>query len=147
MADEFSELSFDQDLQEASTAEDAQRWKIEKIAPLCALVTISSQKAPEDFYYARLLWCKYPDEAPSLKFQDKTTGRYDVPQAWPEMRGFRPTSVDACVNWTKEGFALHPEWNGDPNKKWIPKGNMLLKVIRILQSELDEQLVRRFGQQ
>lgn len=76
---------------------------------------------------------------------DKKTGSYNVPQAWPEMRGFRPTSLDACVNWTKEGFTLHPEWNADPNKKWISSGNVLLKVIRTLQNELDGYFIKRYG--
>ena len=50
MSDEFSELSFDRDLKDALSAVDANRWTIEKIEPLCVLVTISSIKAPEDFF-------------------------------------------------------------------------------------------------
>ena len=43
------------------------------------------------------------------------------------------------VNWTREGFALHPEWRTDPNYGWTSDGNVLLKALRILQEKLDTE--------
>ncbi|MCL4552494.1 MAG: hypothetical protein M1305_02915, partial [Candidatus Marsarchaeota archaeon] len=57
--------------------------------------------------------------------------------AWPRVRGFRPPSLDACVNYTIEGFNLHAEWRNDPRLRWDRSGNVLLRELRTLQSELD----------
>src|SRR5438093_7514069 len=146
MGDELSELNFAQDLAEALKVADAQRWKIEKVAALEIYVENSSVKAPEEIFQARLLWNSYPGEPPSLKFRDPKSGRLDLPTAWPAVRGFRPSSLDACVNWCLEGFALHPEWKNDPNLKWNSTGNSLLRVLRILQNEMDERFCGRFKQ-
>ena len=143
MADELSELNFEQDLREILAVQDPHRWKIQNLGGLQVLVTTSSEKAPGEVFIARLSWERYPDEPPSLKFQDAVTGSLKTPTAWPELRGFRPGSLDACVNWTKEGFALHPEWRNDPDKKWNPVGNPLLRVIKTLQNELDVYFLRR----
>jgi len=146
MADELSELNFVQDLEEALRVEDAQRWKIEKVGALEIYAEISSAKASEEKFQARLLWRVYPGEPPSLKFRDPQSGRLDLPTAWPIVRGFRPATLDACVNWCIEGFALHPEWKNDPNKKWNPVGNAVLRILRILQGEMDEHFGGRFKQ-
>lgn len=147
MADEFSRLSFNEDLDEVLSAPEALRWKIQRIDDeLEVYVDLSSEKLPDEVFQARLFWNVYPAEPPSLKFRDPTTGRLDMPTAWPEMRGFRPTNLDACVNWCSEGFIAHPEWKNDPNIKWNPQGNALLRVLRLLQRELDESLVKRFQQ-
>ena len=142
----LSELAFDHDCRELPQAEDATRWTVEKIGPLEVYVVISSIKAPDEKFQARLLWATYPEDPPSLKFRDPASGRLDLPTAWPVVRGFRPTSLDACVNWCLEGFTLHPEWKTDPDKKWNPAGNPLLRVIRTLQSEMDEHFSGRFKQ-
>lgn len=145
MSDPLSELSFQQDLEEALLADDSKRWKIEKAGPLEVYVTLASVKDPQELFQARLLWRVYPGEPPSLKFRDPKTGALNTPSAWPQARGFRPQSLDACVNWCIEGFALHPEWKNDPNLKWNPNGNMLLLVIRRIQNELDFHYAKRFG--
>jgi len=145
MSDELSELNLQQDFEEALKAEDSKRWKVKRAGSLEIYVTLSSAKDPSDFFHARLLWSLYPGEPPSLKFRDPETGRLDVASAWPQVRGFRPQSLDACVNWCLEGFGLHPEWRNDPNLKWNSSGNALLRVVRILQSELDEFFTTRFG--
>jgi hypothetical protein len=67
-----------------------------------------------------------------------------LPSAWPQARGFRPTSFDICATWTREGFAIHPEWKTDPRYRWSSHGNVLLKMLRILQNELDESYGGRF---
>jgi len=145
MSDELSELNFQQDLDEVLHVEDAQRWKIEKVGTLEIYVELSSVKAPEEKFQARLLWSAYPDVA-SLKFRDQKSGRLDLSTAWPIVRGFRPASFDACVNWCAEGFGLHPEWKNDPDKKWHLVGNAMLKTLRILQSEMDDYFGGRFKQ-
>jgi hypothetical protein len=146
MADEFSELSFKEDLAEVHALPESSRWKIETIGPLEVYVTLSSEKAPDNLFQARLFWNAYPTEPPSLKFRDPATGRLDLPTAWPEVRGFRPGNLDACVNWCSEGFTTHPEWKNDPNTKWNSQGNALLRVLRVMQREFDQFFVKRFQQ-
>jgi hypothetical protein len=143
MADELSELNFEQDLEEALGVEEARRWKIEKVGALQFYVELSSVKAPDEKFQARLLWDAYPGLA-SLKFRDPESGRLDLPSAWPIVRGFRPQNLDACVNWTSEGNNLHPEWKNDPSKKWNSTGNVVLKTLRTLQSEVDDYFGGRF---
>src|ERR1700732_2156434 len=147
MTDELSGLNFEEDLKQASEVPEAYRWKIQKAGPLELYVDLSSEKSPQEFFQARLLWVTYPGESPpSLKFRDPTTGRIDLATAWPVVRGFRPASFDACVNWCAEGFALHPEWKNDPNVKWNPAGNPILRTLRNLQNEMDRHFQGRFRQ-
>jgi hypothetical protein len=143
MSAALSALNLADDFEEARTTPDAARWKLEKPAALEVRVALSPARAAEESFLARLLWSAYPGEAPSLKFVDPATGRIDAPSAWPKVNGFRPASLDACVNWTQEGFALHPEWRTDPRYRWDPRGNVLLKVLRYLQSSLDQSFSGR----
>jgi len=136
-ADELSDLNLKDDFQEARKVEDASRWKLEMPASMEIFATMGSTLIKDEHFQARLLWRLYPIEAPSLKFRDPITGKLDLPTAWPIVRGFRPTSLDACVSWCIEGFDLHPEWKNDARYQWDPRGNVLLKVLRILQYELD----------
>jgi hypothetical protein len=144
MSDELSKLNLKDDFEEAKSVRDAARWALEMPQDLEVLATMSPANAPNERFQARLLWSKYPDEPPSLKFRDPATGRLDLPQAWPVVRGFRSQSLDACVNWCLEGFALHPEWRSDPRFRWNPNGNPLLRVLRQLQEELDDHFQGRF---
>jgi hypothetical protein len=146
MADELSELNLAQDVEEVLRVEDSPRWKLEKVAPLELHVGMSSVKHPQEVFQSRLLWKAYPGEPPSIKFRDPHSGRLDLPTAWPVARGFRPANLDACVNYSVEGFALHPEWAKDANLRWNPSGNPLLKALRILQRELDTSCTGRFKQ-
>lgn len=134
---ELSELNLTDDYERVVALLEAKRWALEKPASLEVWATLAPTSAPDEGFQARLLWSQYPEEAPSLKFRDPATGRLDVTSAWPKIRGFRPTSFDACVNWCAEGFGLHPEWRNDPKLRWTPHGNALLKVLRILQDEFD----------
>src|SRR6185295_2455638 len=111
MSDELSKLNFDQDYDEVLSSDDAKRWKLERPDHLEAWAKMSSEQAPNEIFQARLLWTSYPSpDPPSLKFRDIETGQLNLPTAWPEIRGFRPDSLDACVNYSLEGFVLHPEW-------------------------------------
>ncbi len=137
MADELSVLNLDEDFKKVQANSDAARWTLEKPGPLEVWVTMSSARAPAEMFQVRLLWETYPGAPPSLKFRDPATGRLDMPTAWPKVRGFRPASLDACVSYSLEGFNLHPEWRNDSRYRWDPRGNVLLKVLRILRDELD----------
>jgi hypothetical protein len=143
MADEFSRLAFDTDLAAVQELEESTRWGITRGDGLEIYVTVSSCKAPEEKFQARFAWNTYPGDPPSFKFRDPATGRLDITKSWPEVQGYRPGTFDACVNWSAEGFVAHPEWKNDPNIKWNPAGNVLLKVLRLLQRDMDEHFVKR----
>ena len=144
MHDELSALNLEEDYQKVLTCEDAARWRLEKAGALEVFATMSPASCPSESFQARLLWSLYPDQPASLKFRDPATGRLDLPSAWPQVRGFRPNSLDACVSWCLEGFNAHPEWRNDPKVRWDPRGNALLRVLRILQWELDDHFQGRF---
>jgi hypothetical protein len=139
-----ADLAFEEDLAEAEATEDAARWKTERGKGQEVFVTMHSIVDPNNRYQARLAWTRYADDAPSLKFRNPTTGSLTDATAWPIVRGFRPTSFDTCVNYSAEGFALHPEWQLDSKLRWRPDGNIVLKVLRILQAELDEYYGGRY---
>lgn len=137
MADAMSLMNLEEDLREVLEC-DARRWTIErKVDSLEVLASMSPQGAPQEGFQVRLLWGKYPGDPPSLKFRDPETGRLDLVKAWPNFPGARPQSFDTCVNYSAEGFGLHPEWRNDPANRWDPKGNPLLRVLRTLQEQLD----------
>ena len=115
----------------------ADRWSAVLAGVLEVLVDMSPVSAPTEIFRACLLWDVYPDAPPSVLFRDTATGRTDNPNSWPTGGPFRPTS-GLCVNYTREGFTMHPEWIGDPRLRWRgDDGNVLLKVIRLLQEDLD----------
>jgi hypothetical protein len=143
MSRELSELNFAQDFEVALGVSDATRWHLTKAGPLKVWATMSPAAKPEESFQAQLLWRVYPEEPPSLKFRDPASGRVDLPHAWPQVRGFRPGTLDACVTWCLEGMGLHPEWRTDPRFLWDIRGNVLLRVLRTLQEELDEQFQGR----
>ena len=134
---ELSALNLADDFKEAQAVEDSNRWELVLAGPLEVLATVSPRTAPTEKFQARLLWSQYPEVPPSVKFRDPSTGRLDLTKAWPMIRGFRPSSFDTCVNWSAEGFQLHPEWRNDPKLRWDPRGNVLLKILRILIDEFD----------
>ena len=146
MNEELAELNLQDDIEKTLSCKDASRWNIVKAGPLEIFITVYPKDNPDEIFQARLLWQSYPDQPPSLKFRDIESGRIDMPSAWPVVRGFRPTSLDACVNWTLEGLNLHPEWRTDSNFRWDPRGNIFLKIVRTLQDELDSHFQRRFKQ-
>jgi hypothetical protein len=144
MSDELSALNLADDFAEVLTTEDSKGWVLEKPGPLEVWAKMSPASKPEEVFQLRLLWTRYPEDAPSLKFRDPVTGRLDLARAWPQVPGFRPTSFDACVTYSSEGFALHAQWRDDPVYRWDPRHNPLLKVLRIVQQELDERFSGRY---
>lgn len=150
MADEaprksLAVLNFEDDLKAASEAPDAARRKFDRRGDLELWVTLAPAGHEADLYIGRLFWLDYPgDRPPSVKFVDPETERLDVAKAWPMANGFRPGSFDICANWTAEGFAVHPEWASSDNR-WNAAGNIVLRVTRILQQELDNSYAGRFN--
>ena len=142
-ATSLSAMNLADDLAEVRSTADAARWEISLEGPTEVHVTLASVAAPGERFRARLAWASYPDEPPSLKFVDPATGALNRSQAWPQVRGFRPSVPDACVNYSAEGMALHPEWRTDPRTRWDARGNVLLKVLRILQDEMDHHFAGR----
>jgi len=141
---ELSALNLTEDFAKALACEDAVRWKLEQAGSLEVFASQSPAGHPNEVFQARLLWAVYPGKPPSLKFRDPATGSLSLPAAWPQVRGYRPNSLDACANWCAEGFDHHPEWRNDARYRWDARGNVLLKVLRILQDELDNHYVGRF---
>lgn len=144
MPQELSELNLNDDFERVLACPEASHWELGRPQPLEVLVTMSPSSSPEEIFQARLLWCVYPDQPPSLKFRDPETGLLNMPSSWPIIKGFRPQTLDACISWCQEGFNLHPEWVNDPRFRWDSSGNVLLKVLRILQNSLDEDFQGRF---
>src|SRR5947209_1627961 len=125
-SESLSALNLRDDFEEVLAVQDASRWTLEQPGPLEVWVKLFPVSYPSEVFQARLLWRLYPDEPPSLKFRDPSTGRLDLPGAWPQGQGLRPGSLDTCVNWTLEGLNLHPEWKTDPRYRWDSHGNVLL---------------------
>lgn len=141
---DLSAINLEDDFSEAGSLAEASRWQLQRAGSLEVWASMRPSSTPGEVFVARLLWIQYPELPPSLKFRDPSTGRLDMPTAWPVVRGFRPASLDACVNWCAEGFNLHPEWRTDARLRWDSQGNVLLKVLRILQDELDDHFQGRF---
>lgn len=144
MSQSFDEIAFGEDIDEVLSSEDAQRWKFEKTGDLEVHLTFYPKDYPEDVYMVRLHWNRYPGEPPSVKFRNIQTGSYEDSFAWPIIPGARPTSFDICRSYCLEGMNLHPEWKNDSKYVWDDTGNVLLKVIRWLQKDLDYRYGGRY---
>jgi len=125
-----------------SDREPADTWSAELVGALEVWVTFVPANHPSELFCARLDWDRYPDHPPSVLFRDPVTGRLDVPNAWPTGGPFRPM-IGLCVNYTREGFALHPEWVSDARFRWRTDGNVLLKVVRHMQDSFDHEYAGR----
>lgn len=138
----FSELTLQEDVEAIETLrqnegrDEVDRWSASLVSTLEVSVKLSPASHPDELFYSRLIWGQYPDAPPSLVFFDPVSGRTDVARAWPTGGPFRPVT-GLCVNYTREGFAMHPEWVNDPKLRWQTSGNVLLKVLRLLQDDLD----------
>jgi len=145
MNEDLSELNLEDDFNEIiKDFEFAQNWKLHRPKPLEVWACMTPAPDLPEKFYPVLIWARYPGDPPSLKFLDPATQSLNQPKAWPQIRGFRPASMDACVNWCAEGFNLHPEWRSDPNFRWDSRGNVLLRTLRIMQMELDFHYSGRF---
>lgn len=143
--DSFDTLALREDFDGLPAGDDrepADTWSAVLVGPLEVWVTFTPVRHPAERFQARLAWDRYPDNAPSVLFRDQTSGRLDVPNAWPLGGPFRPM-VGLCVNYTREGFGLHPEWVNDARLRWRNNGNVLLKVIRMMQDSFDNEYAGR----
>jgi len=138
----FSELALQEDFEEVEVLrrgeswDGADRWSASLVSTLEVRVELAPAFHPDHVFHARLVWDRYPDSPPSLVFFDPQSGSKDEPRAWPTGGPFRPVT-GLCVNYTREGFAMHPEWVNDARLRWQTGGNVLLKVLRFLQDDLD----------
>jgi len=138
MSASLSVICLDRDFAEIVSQPEYSGWDLKRGqgSPLEIFAAMSPRRVSQEQFFARLLWSEYPG-LPSLKFHDPATDRLDNPKAWPCCPGFRPTSLDACVSWTLEGHALHPEWRNAPATKFDCSGNTLFRVLCILQDTID----------
>lgn len=138
------EQCFAADLEEVLQTEEAKRWEIKCTGKIEIQVFVRPRPELGERYLARLQWDRYPRNPPSLKFLDPANGNDSNPRSWPQCAGFRPTSLDTCVSWTREGYALHPEWCNAPATRWDSSGNALFRALNCLQDTLDYQYQGRF---
>lgn len=92
---------------------------------------VSPRQAPDEKFFVRIAWTRYPHSPPSVKFADAIGGRLDVTSAWPTIPGYRPTAFDICQPFTAEGFGVHPDWVTGPDA-WTGTGNPFLWVVGLL---------------
>lgn len=111
MATELELALFEDELVSVQRLPEATRWKLERDATysLGLFAEMHPLSNPSELYKARICWSDYFGPF-SLKFINMMTGSETDPAAWPRCFGFRPTSFDACLPWTAEGHALHPDW-------------------------------------
>jgi hypothetical protein len=83
VSDELSVLNLRDDFAEAGDVPEAARWKLEMPSDLEVLVTLAPAREPNEVFQVRLLWTRYPDCPPSLKFRDPKSGRLDMPRHGP----------------------------------------------------------------
>ena len=140
----LDDLCFAADLEEVLLTEEAMSWEIMRDGKLGIQAFARPRRDLNERYLARLQWDRYPKNPPSLKFLDPENSSASNPRAWPQCAGFRPASLDTCVNWTHEGHALHPEWCNAPATRWDPCGNALFRALNCLQDTLDFQYQGRF---
>lgn len=144
MASDLEFSLFEQELVEVRELPEASRWLLERdgSASLGLLVTMHPSGNPAELYLARIRWRSLFEPA-SLKFLKRDTGADNDPTAWPQCRGFRPAQLDACVSWTAEGHALHPEWASSPKAAFKAPERPVQCVLLLLQSELDASYAGR----
>ena len=136
LQDDFGSLPAFKDRQPTDT------WSAVLAGPLEVLSTFTPAANIAERFCARMQWDRYPDHPPSVLFEEAVSRCVDVAASWPIGGPFRPM-IGLCVNYTREGFALHPEWAADPRLRWTTQGNVLLKVIRYLQDAFDHEFVGR----
>lgn len=144
MASDFERDLFEQELIRVRGLPEASRWRIERDSevPLGLIVEVAPASAPDDKYLARLRWSDYFGP-PSLTFLSLSSRAESDPTAWPQCRGFRPASLDACVSWTAEGHRLHPDWSSNPRTAFEQREAPVQFALLMLQHELDTSYAGR----
>lgn len=144
MATDFELALFDEELLEVRNLPEAIRWNLERDGkvPLGLFVVMHPKSKPTELYKAHLRWSSLLT-APSLKFVDLPSGAENIPSAWPQCFGFRPSSLDACLPWTAEGHTLHPEW-ANSTRNSFPKVDAPLQFVLLnIQASLDKTYTGR----
>jgi hypothetical protein len=104
----------------------------------CYWLELHPVSDPPEAFYVRVLWTRYPDDPPSVKFATAVGGSVDVTRAWPQIPGYRPGSFDICMPFTAEGFNVHPEWR-ETSEAWRTSGSPFLWVAQTLQRDLNQR--------
>jgi hypothetical protein len=99
-------------------------------------LTMRPRSHPAELYYVRMEWDAYPYQPASIKFADRIRGSLTVTSSWPVMTGYRAASFDICRPLSKEGYAIHAEWN-DGSTTWPTDGNPFLWVVQTIQFHMD----------
>lgn len=142
MATELEQTLFEEELQTVHDLPEASRWQLERdnTVPLRLFAVMHPISKPDELYKARISWIDYFGPF-SLKFINMGTGVDTDPMAWPKCFGFRPGSLDACLPWTAEGHALHPEWKNSATNAFpsieLPLQHALLQLQLALDSSYD----------
>lgn len=144
MATDFELALFEQQLFEVLELPAAHRWTLERdtSVPLGVFVVMHPRSHPEELFKARLRWTDLL-KPPSLKFIDMAMGVETSSAAWPRCFGFRPSSLDACLPWTAEGHALHPEWAGSAANAYPRVGAPVQFALLNVQASLDNTYAGR----
>ena len=117
-------------------AENDGAAEADMVEPGVYWLTMRPRTVPQERYYVRVAWERYPGAPPSVRFAMAIGGDLNVTSAWPLVPNYRPSSFDICMPFTKEGFALHAEWAGG-REAWPTVGNPFLWVVDLMQDHLD----------
>ncbi len=144
MPTELEQALFEEELQTVHDLPEASRWQLERdtTVPLGLFAVMHPISKPAELYKARIRWTDYFGPF-SLKFINMDTGVDTDPMAWPRCFGFRPGSVDACLPWTAEGHALHPEWKNSVANAFPSTELPLQHALLCVQLALDTSYVGR----
>lgn len=137
----LARISLQADLERFGDVREAEGWGISPwpLTDTSFYVTMKSILDGEA-YMVRVLWDGYPEEPPSVKPVNPDTKDSNDMRAWPVCDGFRlPPTADLCLNITREGFALHPDWARDSRYRWESSGNPAQRVLFALQDHLNDR--------
>lgn len=139
MATQLERALFEEEFVAVQQLPEAGRWELQR-DPEVALglfAIMHPKKQPAERFKARVRWTDYFGPF-SLKFVHLKTGAASDRTAWPQCLGFRPGSQDACLPWTVEGHALHPEWRNSARQSFpvvqAPMQHALLRIQHALDS-------------
>lgn len=137
----LSRISLQADLDRIGDVREAEGWSISPwpLTDTSFYVTMKSNIDGEA-YMVRVVWDGYPEEPPSVKPVNPDTKDPNDVRAWPLCNGFRiPPTADLCLNITREGFAVHPDWARDSRYRWDSEGNPAQRVLFALQDCLNDR--------
>ena len=112
-------------------------WYVERDIENTDVVRLTLPARDGELYILRCVCDGYPEEAPSVKFQD-AQGVVSVASAWPAGNSeFHkvvkpPPDCFLCTDLTREGFGHHPAWRGRPGA-WDGKTHTLMDIFNYVQ--------------